>query len=685
LNQKFSKIKLIFILVISLGCQKLSSAEQYEDLTPLNKILNRYRTLIHPKNSVSENDVEKYIKTLSDSGSWPDINYKNQSRAGWQPVIHLSRIKEMVLSLVEREEKGATQKAVESAVFRALDFWFRHRFQSTNWWFNEIGVPQIMRDIIILLDSRLNGHFKQEAITILAQHRVRGSAANRMWSAELAMHHGILVQSMEQLREAANTIWSEIQIGGEQGIQKDWSFFQHGARLQTFHYGKAYLDVVAKISWQLRETPWAIPQHKCTIITQYLLNGPQWMSRGIYNSPGTIDRQVSRRNSLRAADLRNILQLWMEVDTTYQKEIKSFLNSQEGQEIPPLGYRHFPEADFTTYHTPEGSIFLKTISSRTLFTESINNENLKGVPYLNCGDLYIIKNGKEYEGLQPVWKWNQLPGLTLPQKESSQIRMEFVGGIGAGNMGMTVMDYVRNTDDSQFRIKKLWAFYRDMMICILVSWVVPDSMGILATSVEQCRIQGEVEVASEVSRIDKLAEGNYFYENVRWVLHNGIGYIPLIKTKIIINLEKASGSWFNINRQYSQVSVEEPLFSLTMEHGEKPQPAGYIVVLGANRNRLEELTTHPTWKILQNNQNCQSISFDNRIHMAGFYVPSAGTPEMDLKVNKPSLGIWSDNELWLCDPTHLGMDISVIWKKQEFLLSLPNNGSAEHLIRGKIN
>jgi len=63
------------------------------------------------------------------------------------------------------------------------------------------------------------------------------------------------------------------------------------------------------------------------------------------------------------------------------------------------------------WHSPEASYFIKTLSTRTLPMESINNENQLGVQ-LNSGDTYLIRNGTEYFDLMPVWDWQHVPGVT---------------------------------------------------------------------------------------------------------------------------------------------------------------------------------------------------------------------------------------------------------------------------------
>ena len=42
-----------------------------------------------------------------------------------------------------------------AAVHRAFQFWIRHDFQCTNWWYNEIGIPKLMGTCALLLGENL--------------------------------------------------------------------------------------------------------------------------------------------------------------------------------------------------------------------------------------------------------------------------------------------------------------------------------------------------------------------------------------------------------------------------------------------------------------------------------------------------------------------------------------------------
>ena len=177
-----------------------------------------------------------------------------------------------------------------------------------------------------------------------------------------------------------------------------------------YQYGRAYLVESSRIAWQLRGTPLAFPDEKVSLLTDFVLNGWQWMARGINTVPGTMDRSSSRKDGLQSADMRFLIPFLIELQPEKAVELNRMAAVQNGKGSLN-GFRYYPYSDFAVFHQPGFSYFLKTISNRTYATESINNENLKG-RLLNSGDAYLIRDGQEYFNLMPMWDWTALPGVT---------------------------------------------------------------------------------------------------------------------------------------------------------------------------------------------------------------------------------------------------------------------------------
>ena len=349
---------------------------------------------------------------------------------------HLNRIRALSHAFINPQSPLYNDEKTQAVVFRALDHWIEKRYKNPNWWHNDIGVPQIMRDIVVLLGPRLQDQRRKGALEIWHQYgkAKAGDGANTMWQAELALLYGAVTRDANLVAQNSSLISDEIHVSRGEGIQPDGSYHQHGARLQQFHYGGAFLNDASRLGWQLSGTPWAIPNEKLQIIADCILQGSQWMVRGTTTVPGTLDRAVSRANALKGGDLRGAARFLREALPQSAPQLDALIARQDGNGAPLVGFRAYPRSDFAVYQRPNFSFFLKTISDRTRTTESINNENLKG-HLLNSGDYYLMRDGQEYASLPPVWNWDLLPGVTYAKGAGEVQRQSFSGAVSDGESG----------------------------------------------------------------------------------------------------------------------------------------------------------------------------------------------------------------------------------------------------------
>jgi chondroitin AC lyase len=651
-------------------------------------VLSCYRQIVLQQPPLPADELEGFLRQLDQEGAWPDLNYADKHPSAWQPKEHLYRVRWIAHALAAEDTSSERHSHLSNAFNRSLDHWLAKRYKCPNWWWNEIGTPQVMRDIAVLLRNQLDEDHRSGLIEVISQSRVQGTGANLLWQAELAFHRAALSGDEPAMSEAANHIWKEIKVGSNEGIQKDWSFYQHGPRPHAFGYGRSFLDIAVNLAWQSRDTSWAIPAEQRTIVSNFLLEGLQWMSRGTYAPAGTFDRVISRKHSKDAAVLMPVLRRWLEVEHARRDEIARFLRHQEGEADRPYGFRHFPNADFTVYHRPDGSIFLKTVSSRTTLTESIIGENLKGKFFLSSGDHYIVRDGHEYTDLQPILEWEHLPGLTTPPGVSDQERTQFVGGLGNGTSGMTAMNYVRTIDGKiVVQLRKTWFFHGNVMLCLISNAAQDVSDATLVTSLEQCRLRDDVQVFGNEARSLPLLEGIHQLQKGQGILHENVAYMLLDDSPLEVYLGEARGSWSSISSRYDDApeSVTDKVLRLRLPHTAKKIPTGFAIRLGTNEKKAAALATDPPWQILQNDRRCQAICLNDSIAFASFYEP--GSIERDkspmlgksLQVDQPCLALWTGKKLWMCDPTNKGIKMKVVWGGKSISVDLPAGGISQEI------
>jgi chondroitin AC lyase len=654
-------ISLAFISIIGY-------AQSQQDI---DSMLNRYKIYL----LLTDTSLTHFenIHPVNEEGMWSDINYKNNQPGYWQVADHLRRIRSLAMAWSKENSPAYHSEKIKRSISLALDHWNSNRYKSKNWWFNEIGIPQIMRDIIVLMRDSLSRQQLTQSLEVLAQYKLAGTGANLVWSADLGLHYGALTHNFALMQQCRDTILSVIKITTKEGVQPDYSFHQHGSRLQMYHYGGAFLLDNVRLAWELRGLWLAFPPAKIQVLTDFALKGWQWMARGINTVPGTIDRAASRLHALHSADIRNIIPLLYQLQPDSINAFKNMLAVQEGKAWLQ-GYRYFPYSDFTAYQQKDFSFFLKTNSIRTLLTESINEENLKG-DLLNSGDGYFISNGNEYYDLMPFWDWEKLPGITnfSGDIKNKIQRQKFVGNVSDNNCGLAVMDYSLKKDDQTLKAKKFWASYKDITVALIAGIKTKNLTKSAFTVLDQCRWQGDVTL-NRVGNI--LQEGLHNYDHIDWVYQNQFVYIPLEKDSIEIQLKNKTASWSEINKSESSEIVKDKIFMPLIIHSPANTASGYVVAFASTPQQAEVIAKNPSWKILRNDSICQAVWFDKKTVMAAFYkAAKTRLSTFFISVNKPCLILVSDGGIYASDPSHTGGAFSITINKRIFSVALPPDGT----------
>src|SRR5262245_31569464 len=90
---------------------------------------------------------------LQPDGSWADIDYSNQARSQWSAGQHLARALIMAKGVAVSRRNNHPNPDLTAKTSAALTYWLDRDFRNPNWWWNEIGVPQLLGEIILLIDD----------------------------------------------------------------------------------------------------------------------------------------------------------------------------------------------------------------------------------------------------------------------------------------------------------------------------------------------------------------------------------------------------------------------------------------------------------------------------------------------------------------------------------------------------
>jgi len=656
-----------FLFLFLLSCASFS-----QDNAETALILKRYKSYLLSTDT-SINSFKK-IPEVNEAGMWKDINYSDNQAGAWQANQHMTRIRSLAIAWSAPASPVFHSPDVKRTISIALNHWGTKRYQNKNWWHNEIGIPQIMRDVLVLMRDSLSPALLTQSLEVLAQHKVKGTGANLVWSADLGLHYGALTYNKNLMKLCRDTILSVIKITTAEGVQPDYSFHQHGKRLQMYHYGGAFLVDDVRLAWELRETSLAFPKEKIDILTDFVLNGWQWMARGINTVPGTIDRAASRSNALHSADIRKLMRFLYQLVPDSIQAFKKLYATQQGKSALN-GYRYFPYSDFTAYHQPRFSFFLKTTSTRTLLTEAINQENLRG-GLLNSGDGYFISDGNEYYNLMPVWDWDRLPGLTnfISNKKDKIKQQKFVGNVSDGHSGLAVMNYALQKNKKSLETHKFWATHKNITVALITPLKTTGLQEPAFTVLDQSRWRGNVTV-NKPGNI--LGQGVHSYKHVKWIHHKNFVYIPFHADSIVLSLSTRKDTWSAINASESDRIISDKVFMPSIIHTVDKNSSGYVIGFAATPQQAARLAKNPVWKILQNDSICQAVLFTDGTLMASFYKTGEIilSPTLRITVSKPSLALLKKDLLYISDPAHIGGTIEGLVNGKPFVADLSADGT----------
>ena len=664
-NDNTTRSILFFVL---LSVQFGAGAQVTSKVDDATEVINRYKKFLLTTDTSRRSFSS--IPPINHDGRWSDIDYKDDNPSGWQVAIHMRRIRTLAISLSSVKLSPAQSRNIQQTISLALNDWFQHRYKSRNWWYNEIGIPQFMRDILVFMKDSLSNVERNQCLEILNQHKVRGTGANLVWSADLGLHYAAFTKDAALMRHCRDTILSVFRISTQEGVQPDYSFHQHGSRLQMYHYGGAFLVEDVRLAWELQTTSLAFPADKIQLLTEFVLKGWQWMSRGINTTPGTIDRATSRKNALHSADIRSLIPFMYEIAPDSMHAFQKMLQVQNGQDAL-VGYRYFPYSDFTSYQQKKFSFFQKTNSPRTLLTESINEENLKG-NLLNSGDTYFVLDGSEYFNLMPFWDWQHLPGTTnfVSEGKSVILSTPFVGNVSDGWSGLSVMDYQLKRDNNLLKAKKFWASWKNITVAMIAG--LESGGNPVETTMEQSRWHDNVLIAS---RNSPLTAGTHLYKNVKWIYHHRLVYIPLNNDSVNIELKNVNASWYEINHSESTAMISDKIFKVSLLH--HANNSAYAVAYASTQQEAANIANHPTWKILSNTDSCQAIQFNDGTIMVAMYEEGVVkfSDKFSISTSRPCLILWKSNRIFVSDPQHQGGSLELIINNIRHNIVLPADGT----------
>ncbi len=627
-----------------------------------------------------ENRCRTALTSQRPDGSWPDIDYVTDNRSWWEASRHLTRTYELASAYAAPQHPLSGKPEMAAAMRRAVNFWSSRRPQCSNWWWNEMFVPDKMGKILLLAAPVFPpGPERDAALAVCRQVQFGRTGTNRVHQAGNILLLALLQNDPATVELAVKEISAELRFVPEDtpldwhfgGLRADGCFQQHGPQLQFGNYGLGYLRSMSGWAALLAGTKWEFAPEKMDVLRTLVFDGSRWvMWKGRYDL-AAVGRQMMKncQADTTVATLAALTDL-MAADPARRSDYAAIIAANRAGEVGFTGNRYFWNSDYMVHRRPQFMVSVRMNSTRVRPIEDDTNwDNALG-RYFSDGLCLIMRSGDEYQYLTGCWDWTRLPGTTLPAtpvylpEDSRKIGLlvggrdprwtlsrafrqlgesTFTGGVSDGERGAAV--HVMNLD--QVKARKAYFLDRDA-VWLLGSEITSDSPYAVATTINACRRNGEI----------KTGDG--------WVWHDGIGYRG---AGMVAEAALKTGDWRYIEGGREEYSPEtQEMFTLTVTHGIRPQQQSYaaLVLPGATP---EATATGNFGQILSNTPQIQAVKMADGMIAAIFYEP--GTLE-SFSTDSPGIFLISpDGTIYAADPTGLLKRMTVTYRQQVKTVELP--------------
>jgi len=571
-----------------------------------------------------DRSAAQYAASLRADGSWADIDYADRAPANWKTSSHLNRLVVMARAYRGSGQLGGSGE-LRKSILLGLDRWIKNDPQNPNWWHNQIGVPQSMGSLLILMDRELAPAQLDAGIAIMKRSNwARWTGQNLVWGVTIQVVRGCVQNDPDVVAQAFDRMYREIRIAntGQEGIQADFSFHQHGPLLYCGGYGLGFTVDCARFISPANGTRFAAPPDKLKLLESYALDGQQWMVWKDLLDYEVTGRELTRPGK-RGAALAPAARQLAALGGARAAELENFAAFVAGEPAgkPVIGNRHFYRSDYMAHRRANWFASIRMYSDRLLNTDGfINGENKKS-HHLADGATMLYVSGDEYRDIFPVWDWLRIPGTTVeqntplvPRQVSHRGATAFVGGVSDGSFGLAAM----HLKTGQLEARKAWFCFDEGMLC-LGSGITCASENPVYTSINQSWLSGPVKTSQNAEPMRPGARDI----KLAWAWHDAVGYVFPGSPLVHVANQPQTGAWSDIGVGSGQ-QISRGVFSLWIDHGRKPAAASYayLIVPAADEKTTAALAKALPAEVLSNTPGLQAaIHKRTGVIAAAFFRP----------------------------------------------------------------
>lgn len=674
------------------------------------------------RSGVNNESIAGIIEIMNEDGSFQGIKYDDLSReAGFPHGRHTSNL----VSLARAYNTGSSDyyqsENIKNLIVKGLEFWVKHDFVGDNWHDNQITTPTNLANLMLLIGDKLPADLVTKAQPMIRRAtmvEVPGvfygarPGGDRISIAGIVAKNFLFLNEKEAFDDVIQIIAGEIKFTtGERGMQHDFSFHHRVDRVNnttSYGYGK-YANTFGEWSSYVAGTKYQFPTDRINKLVDYYLDGIYMhMVYGVSVDVASHDRSIANHRTSTPAGTLEIERLLQSTDYR-SDELKDIMKLRKGEKANIRSFaKFFWQTEHFAFQRPHFYTSIRMHSTRNATYEEPYNGPGTTTHHRADGANYLSLTGHEYDGIWPVYDWQKISGATIMQKPKHHVDRGYGGNIPVQLEGLS--DYVGGVDDGLYgavaydfksphdllEAKKSWFFFDKEYVCLGAG--IRSNPNLPAyTTINQVHLKGDVTV-SQGGTANVITRGSRNLENVKWVHHNGVGYIMPQPSTVNLSNNAQQGRWSDISatKTASRELVTQDVFLLGIDHGNRPRSASYqyIVVPGVTPEEMAKTSANNrNIRILSNTPDLQGVIHNGLgICQLAFY--KAGEVEVSegywVKMDSQGMAMLKMNgnrikELSVSDPsrklTRITLTVTGIYTtKGDNFITLPDNTRNSTLI-----
>ncbi len=678
----------IFLLLASL--LNLSCAHGAKSADPLPTIRDRVERQVLESVPVADQptwalaEIASYRSHELPDGSFSDLDYYDQQGPHWGPVETLGRAFTFLLATRLPGSPYFDDAAIRELGMRAIRFYASRPWWHYNWWTMEIGMPLVTYRILAIYGDRLPAELRDSLLAAtrmgnIVTHPSRWpvTGANAIWYAEISIALGAIDGNPGVIQAASNAIARELRQGNREGIQVDYTFYQHGPLFYNGSYAISFLASLPNLAESLAGTPFAIAKANVDLLTDFILDGELWMAQGSIFDYSSQGRTYARVNGASVRALLPACVTMARIPGGRQTEFQRCAETlADGTTRFKLGNRLFWKGDFMTHNRAGFGISVRMNSRRTLNSDtSPNGEGLRS-EYLADGMNYVYRTGAEVANIHPVLDYFKLPGVTMevlpaypPVKDNNYSphygATNWAGGVSDGDVGLATLDFRR----TGLSARKSWFFFDGGMVALGAGVKSSGKYPVVTTlNQEWSKSPMLYATAADPAKVATLDSGKTAPAALKWAHANDVGYLFVGENEATLKNEVQTGSWRLLGFQLPSTPVAGKVASLWLNHSKALDHYAYAVLPGLSTAETAAASDRAPFTVLSNTTDVQAVEFAGAkmVEAAFFSGGELRWGNSSLESNRPAAVLFRQSgagcSLTVSNPDQVSRSVKIRWR-----------------------